>query len=289
MKNDHLKENTQEKIFSKAKIPYQKSKEEVWTFLEEKAIAPSSKETSTKSKMIFWANFKMLAAASFTLLLGLGLFFRFYTLTVTTQAGASLTHLLPDESIVEINALSSIEYAPYWWKFKRDIHLEGEAFFTVDAGTTFSVISNKGTTKVLGTRFNVNTRRGNYRVYCSSGKVQVTDHSANEVILTKGQLATLTKFGLQKETISESEEEVVLSWKMGKFIYNTTPLLKVLKDIERHYGVRIKNQIRNIKNYHYTGLFDRNISIENALEILCYSYDFQFEKTTSNTYVIRKK
>ena len=71
-------------------------------------------------------------------------------------------------------------------------------------------------------------------------------------------------------------------------MYNTTPLSKVFEDVERQYNIRIDVDIQDLSKYHYTGLFNRNVQAEEALEIICYSFDLTFEKADSSDVTGRK-
>ena len=57
---------------------------------------------------------------------------------------------------------------------KRDLTLEGEAYFKVQKGQTFSVNTTDGVVKVLGTHFNVKQRNNYFEVNCYEGLVSVT-------------------------------------------------------------------------------------------------------------------
>ena len=79
-----------------------------------------------------------------------------------------------------LNAASRLQYHPYWWRFERQVKLEGEVFL-VKPGTLFKVVSEKGTTEVLGTEFNIYSREKNYSVFCQSGTVKVIVEKLNTV------------------------------------------------------------------------------------------------------------
>ena len=286
-KHEHNLTPDQERdLFSKLELPYSRSKSEVWDSLEE-ITTRSSPQTQAKSAKIIFSNWTSLSiAASVVLLIGFGLFANLYTTTIKVAPGEFRTYTLPDGSEVHLNAESTISYAPYWWNINRGVQLEGEAFFEVAKGNKFSVHSDLGTTEVLGTTFNILARNDEYQVYCVTGKVKVSSDLSNHVILKPGEFVKLDRTGLLNP-IDEVAEESILSWRLNKFIYNTTPLTKVFEDVERHYNIRINLNIDNIDQYHYTALFKRSATVEETLEIICHSFDLTFEKDSDNSYVIK--
>ncbi|MEM9673682.1 MAG: FecR domain-containing protein [Bacteroidota bacterium] len=288
-KYDHNLTPEQEKeLFSRLELPYSRSKEEVWISLE-KAMAEKHDSTksvrsgSAKTISVNW--FARSAAAAIVLLLGVGLFARFYSTSVSVAAGEFASETLPDGSVVHLNAESAISFAPYWWFIQREVKLDGEAFFEVTRGSKFSVHSDQGTTTVLGTSFNIYARGDDYEVFCATGKVRVSGEATNPVILEPGDFVALDYAGQVQSKINKAET-TVLSWRLNKFTYNTTPLTKVIEDLQRQYGIKINPQIENIDQYHYTGLFQRSVTAEEALEIICLSFGLTFEKASESTYII---
>ncbi len=283
MKNNKNIEDQEKELFSQLKPSYSKSKEDVWASLE-KTITEDQTVQKTKTIRFVWLKYS--AAASILIAIGLGLFARLYTTTVDVPAEQNSQHTLPDGSIVFLNAESSINYHPYWWSFNREVELNGEAFFEVEKGETFSVLSSMGSVEVLGTSFNIYNRDQTYTVYCKTGKVRVQNQQANEVILKPGQVTNAES--LARETTEDLNSEQIMSWRLNKFLYNTTPLTKVLEDFERHYGIKIDIHMNHINELHYTGLFKRDIGAEKALEIVSFSFDLIIEKTKENTYLVKQ-
>ncbi len=287
-KENNLTPEQEKALFSQLELSYSRSKDDVWEALQSKMEEPpANQESPTKTislnKRRQWI--RLSAAASLVLMLGVGLFARFYTTQVSVAAGKFASHTLPDGSVIHLNAASSIAYAPYWWRFSRNVNLEGEAFFEVQKGKNFSVISRQGTTQVLGTSFNILARGTTYEVYCKTGKVRVNYHRHSKVILTPGEHTKLVNKDLVKKADKKSQE-AMLAWRMGKFVYNTTPLAKIFEDFKRHYNVKIDLKIDKLDEQHYTGVFNRNVTIKEALQIICYSFELNFRQEANGAYVV---
>lgn len=293
-----MKNNEQEKdltsaeeqeLFSKLEFSYSKSKEDVWGALD--SLIDDSPEqmasVAKPAKVIRMSWLSMSIAASLVLLLSYGFFARFYSTTISVDAGELTSHVLPDGSEVHLNAASSITYSPYWWRFNRKVKLQGEAFFEVEKGEKFSVHSEFAVTEVLGTKFNIYARDGDYEVFCESGKVGVSDLS-RQVILGPGEFVRLKRTPFEKES-AEDLKSSILSWRLNQFIYNTTPFPKVFDDLERHYGITIQLEEEEIANKEYTGNFNRPEKIENALEAILLGYALTSEEIGNDTFLIKKK
>ena len=181
---------------------------------------------------------------------------------VTTTSGEHHAVYLPDGSEVVLNAKSHLSYNKYLWKLQRSVRLDGEAFFQVQKGERFEVISKENIVSVLGTSFNVLAREDEYKVACFTGKVRVATKE-QEVILTPG-LSTNLKNG-KLSSPSAFEEMIVGSWKRGGFYFDNTALQKVFDTIERQFDVTISSQKLQRK---YTGYFDMS-NLEQALKVVC--------------------
>ncbi len=268
-------------LFSWLEVPYSRSRAEVWDKIEDKTTSrPTNHPTLVRS--LNWKSVSV--AASLVLAVGLGMLARLYTQNVTAKEGEYLSHRLPDGSILHLNAASQLTYAPGWWWVKREVFLEGEAFFEVEKGRSFRVKTDRGNVEVLGTTFNVLARTAVFEVFCLTGKVLAEDQKGKSEVLSPEEMARLDDQG-DLVKVENPRQDVVLAWRSQKFIYNTTPLSKVFRDVERHYDIEIR--LESDSTFYYTGLFDRSATTEEALEIICYSYDLSFEQTGERTYVVK--
>jgi ferric-dicitrate binding protein FerR (iron transport regulator) len=222
-------------------------------------------------------------AAAIIVLAVLTSFIRFYSTTITVPAGKHQTVILPDGSLVEMNAESQLTYYPLWWAFQRKLRFEGEGFFNVEKGKKFSVSSNIGTTRVLGTSFNILSREQIYRVTCVTGKVSVSNSPDNKVILWPNHQAEILANGkilVNKQADTNAE----ISWKNNIFLFTATPIRQVFKEIERQYAVKIEMDADN--HDLYTGNFNRTSKIEDVLSFVCPAAGLKYEKKSAKVYLI---
>lgn len=279
--NSDLKDLSSE-LFTRTNIAWERSRVEIWKDLSVRLQEEGPTQTIVRR---FLPGKQWLAfAASFALLLAVAGFMRFHAVEVTTPSGEHASVQLPDGSRLELNAQTSICYYPYWWRISRRIKLEGEAWFDVEDGNRFRVISTRATTEVLGTSFNVFARDMGYRVACHTGKVKVTSRVArDQVVLTPSEQAQLNHSG-SFEVSTLKEQESAPGWTNNLLMFASTPLRLVFDEIERQYGIVIATPRE--MNLFYSGNFALDPSVENVLTLLCRPFDLTYEQTSGKNYII---
>jgi ferric-dicitrate binding protein FerR (iron transport regulator) len=221
-------------------------------------------------------------AAAFALLITVGfIIYRVNEVNLYASKGSKLSHQLPDESVVEINADSKIDYNKLLWWVNRGVSLEGEAFFKVKKGEKFTVSSRLGSTQVLGTSFNIYSRGEDYKVECIDGSVKVIYIGGkDEITLSAGKGAQFVNS--KEDRIYEFNIDDRKDWRDGEFYFNNESLNKVFKALSRQYNIYLKFS-KDIDNIKYTGYFnDRNL--ENALTLICDPFDLSYQ--ISDGYVV---
>ena len=205
----------------------------------------------------------------------------YYTTTldtnITTLAAQKTTIELPDASNVLLNAKSKLAYNKSRWNKHRDVTLEGEAFFKVAKGATFSVKTKNGVVTVLGTEFNVNHRDNYFEVICYEGSVKVT-HNNNIVILKPGD-SFLKIDG--KLIAKEKETSLIPSWINNESYFKSMPFEYVIREFERQYNVSINPQNIDVKQL-FTGSFSHN-NLEVALKEITLPLDVTYNFKNKTT------
>jgi len=218
-----------------------------------------------------WMTIAMRIAAVFVI--GLALFTVFNQNNIQsfdTELAQTETITLPDNSIVNLNELSHLEYNKSKWDEKRTLDLKGEAFFDVEKGERFEVITEFGTVSVLGTEFNVISKEGTFKVSCYEGLVSVS-YGNEEVKLPAGTEFTLQSGNGVKNEIAISEP----NWLKNMSVFNNAKLDAVFAELEQKYNVKIKyiTDIDTIINF--TGAFEHN-NLENALKSITQPLNLTF-------------
>ena len=279
-KNKHsdLLNDFEKDLFGKGKINWEKSEADVWNELQNKVAAKQEKVVSLRNNWVQWG-----AAAVIIMLLGFLGVISSYVKTIECMPGEHVVAKLPDGSSVDLNAESKLVYYPLKWRWERKLKFEGEGCFNVEKGSTFTVVSDNGTTQVLGTSFNIYAREENYRVTCLTGKVQVTSPGKEKVVLLPHNHAELEEGKLVVTKMFETEKAI--SWKQNYFYFTGRPLIEVIDEIERQYAVTIKLDPQ-LNNRNFGSNFSKQHSVEEVLDIVCKPMNLKFEKQTNNVYIV---
>lgn len=228
-------------------------------------------KTTDKKVRKLIPNWMLAAAASVVLLLSTVYYLTGANETFSTSFGEQLALVLPDGSEVLLNSKSSITYKKSdWFNGKRTLKLNGEGYFKVQKGSTFSVNSDNGNVNVLGTQFNVKTNPSYFEVLCYEGKVQVQNND-DTAILTQG-------LSFRKIENNSSENGAFINskpnWLDGESSFNNTPLKFVLLELEKQYQVKITSSKIDV-NTLFTGTFtNKNLNL--ALQTICAPLAIQF-------------
>jgi ferric-dicitrate binding protein FerR (iron transport regulator) len=201
---------------------------------------------------------------------------------------------LEDGSSVSIYPGSKLAFPKHFDSAKREVYLEGEAFFTVSKNPSrpFFVYSNQIVTQVLGTSFTVENKKGKIEIAVKTGRVAVyengeqinlneVEQKSNGVIITPNQKVTyyqqerhfITSIVDQPVPVPAETSEPVVA---NDFNYNETPVYKVLKDLEDTYKLEIVLENEKIKNCLFTGDLSGQ-SLFNKLESICLVFSSSYE------------
>lgn len=269
-------------LFSRAQIPFEKSREEVWKDLS--ATLHKKHSPGDNGRHIRSARPWISLAASIALLLSVAAFMRFYQVTTECPPGERASLELPDGSVAELNALTTLTYHPLWWPLSKEVDLAGEAFFNVKEGRKFIVDTKMGTTEVLGTTFNVYAREERFTVTCHSGHVRVSSSFSNQTVtLFSDKKAELTGTGTF-EIADVNVDPYSPDWMNNLLMFNSVPLRLVFDEIERQYGIVIETP--EDMPYIYSGNFALDTSVEKVLSLLCRPFDLVYERISRSEYHI---
>lgn len=201
----------------------------------------------------------------------------------TILASGKMNVTLPDNSLVALNENASIEYNKLFWNFNRKVNLNGEAYFKVQKGEKFQVITQNGTVSVLGTQFNVKTENETFEVSCYEGKVKV-EASNQTSILTKGMVVSLNQHKLAPSTTTLTEP----SWKNEaiEMTFENENLNAILAEIEKNYNVKITTNSTTEQTF--TGKIPTR-DLDVALQIIASTYHLEILTNNSNEYELKVK
>ncbi len=270
-------ENISDEFWNRLEPKFKSSEDQIWNNISN-TINKSAPKKKITVRTLFYP-----IAASLLIIICSGLFIRFYTKTIHTSFAQTTKQTLPDDSIVSLSANTQLKYKPFWYSRSRSISLEGEAYFQVNKGKTFTVSSKLGETKVLGTSFNINTRNNTYEVYCETGRVQVSSATDNaiSVVLSQNEYTNLEV--MTKTTKANGSSDHFLDWKSDQFSFQNSTLLSVFQEIELRYNIKIDSH-PSIDSLRISAYFKQPTDPKDALMIISNQFDLTFEQISANHY-----
>ncbi len=221
---------------------------------------------------------------------------------------------LPDGSDVTLNAGSKIEIREGFGVSTRDVYLEGEAFFDVkhNAKLPFIVHTPAMDVKALGTAFNVKAYL-NEKITETSlirGLIEVTLKEENNrtMLLYPNQKIKwehpLTKTGnnnssmvisgdsvngvdslVKKLVLTDNGNIKEIAWKQNKLIFDNELFGDIAILLERWYGAKIEFKDDTIRNYRFTGDFEKE-DLNTVLDLLKESRNFNYTIEPGETLTI---
>ncbi|MDR3695388.1 FecR domain-containing protein [Mucilaginibacter sp.] len=192
--------------------------------------------------------------------------------------------VLPDGSRVILSYGSKLSYASSFAGLaKRDVYLEGQAFFDIkhDDLKPFIVHTGKLKTTVLGTAFNVKALKGDktITVTVTRGRVKVSDCNKILGIIIPNQQIVYNK---QKSNTTQNiiDAKIYTGWTAQDDLhFEDVTVAEAAKVLEERFKVKILFSDQLVKSKYFTSTFDKSASLEQELKSICifndafYSYD----------------
>jgi hypothetical protein len=186
---------------------------------------------------------------------------------------------LPDGSMVTLGGKSRVKYPASFVDNKRDIYLDGEAFFEVtkDPNKPFTVFTGQVHTQVLGTSFKVTALpQTPVEVSVVTGKVRVSYHNGNAVnnlaTMLPGDKIVWSGDHLVKAKIDPRD---VLAWKNELMIFKKQTLKNILDVFQKHYGVHITVVNKGFLTEKISLSLDEKMPLDKAMNVLAVTAGFE--------------
>ncbi|MDQ0106786.1 ferric-dicitrate binding protein FerR (iron transport regulator) [Chitinophaga terrae (ex Kim and Jung 2007)] len=198
--------------------------------------------------------------------------------------------VLSDSTRIVLNAASELRYPSHFNGDQREVYLEGEAFFEVSQAAEWPfIIHAPGNIKttVLGTSFNIKAYAGRRQAVVSvvSGKVKISSGKKDLSTLEKGEELRLVVPTGEISKRRNIDNANILAWQSGDIVFNDETLADILKDLQIYYGVNIQLKNEQLANLLITTGFQKNTSIESALENISALANARYAKEKEN-YVV---
>lgn len=192
---------------------------------------------------------------------------------------------LEDGTRIWLNSASLLQYPVSFAKDKREIYLEGEAYFEVkrDTARPFVVHAGAQEISVLGTSFGVTCYEGEIDDYTTlvSGKVKVKFERVDKnFVLQPGmQVAYNKASGVVTERNVDVSEYV--AWKDGIYVFKQKRLEDILTTLSRWYDFQVFYRNEEVKDVMFSGEVKRFGDFSYLLRLI--------ERTSDVKFIIDKK
>ena len=215
--------------------------------------------------------------------------------TITIPYGKTFNLQLSDGTLAHLNAGSSLKYPVKFLKGrKRQIFISGEIYLNVakDSLRPFIANTNNLNVRVLGTQFNISA---------------YPEDMTTDVVLVEGSVSLYSEtdgFDTEKNTVlkpgfkgsydrernefttNRVSTEIYTSWMNGKLIFRNMTFENILKKLERHYNVTIKDENTELSKKKFNANFGSE-TIQNVLKELKINYGIDYEFTDDHTILIK--
>ncbi len=258
-------------------------KEKIWNTIEDRI--GSNKKNKTIQIFSKWR-----IAAVIIIILGIASVLYLYKektdnkiqlYVVNTSDDFNKEIILDDGTKIWLNKETVFKYPEKFSKNRREVFLDGEAYFEVEKDKTkpFIIKTNQTITTVLGTSFNIRAYPQEKEILVSviSGEVKLSlkDSPYSAILLTKGENGI---FDESLDSLFKKSNNTMnsIAWKTGKLFFNETLLPEVCLELSRYYSRNIIIGDQELKELTFTASFNNEL-LEKVLKILDYTLNVKHE------------
>lgn len=167
--------------------------------------------------------------------------------TISTGIGETFRLVLPDRSVLWLNAASSVSFPVVFPGSERRIKITGEVFIDVAKNSNqpfiVEVLNRKTGTGMqvtaMGTEFNVNAYEDEGAIVTTlvEGKIKVDYESLTDILSPSQQVKLYANGKIKKQTVKNIEE--IVAWKEGDFYFENASLPEILRQLARWYNMEV--------------------------------------------------
>lgn len=184
---------------------------------------------------------------------------------------------LDDGTKVWVNAETKLKYPVAFVGDRREVVLDGEAFFDVAKNEKpFIVKTSFGDVRVLGTAFGISAYASEPESYTTlvRGKVSVEREGIKPVVILPGEQVVTSKDG--KMIKQQVDVEEFVGWKDGIYVFKEKSLGEIMKTLERWYNISVDFQEKSLVDLPFTGNLKRYDDINVFFDALTRTGDMKY-------------
>ena len=193
--------------------------------------------------------------------------------TLIVPQGGEYTVILSDGTRIFLNSMSKLIYPVSFTGAKREVTLEGEAFFEVtkDMSKPFIVTIKGFQIEVLGTKFNVKSYSDDDQSFTTlvEGKVKLHSgsQSSNLSYLEPDQQAVYDPFK-GEIIVQKVDAKQFALWTVGKYVFTNQTLEEIMKTLSRWYDFDYQFEDEELKKIRFEGGLNKYDHIDPILDII---------------------
>ena len=180
--------------------------------------------------------------------------------------------VLPDNSSVHLNSGATLFYPHKFNGRTRSIYLSGEAKFTIapNKDKPFIVKTNDIDVTATGTVFNVSSYPDSRNAVATlvEGSIEVSVKNEGTTYCLHHQEQIVYDREARSVKRRDIRTDAVGEWEKGLLAFRSAPLHNIIKEIERHFDVRICLNSTNLGNEALTVKFAENETLADVLHTI---------------------
>lgn len=201
------------------------------------------------------------------------------TFAIVSSPRGQITNLtLFDGTTVWLNSGSTLKYSNQFGRSQREVSLDGEALFEVQKGLRKSFVVNMGESKIVvhGTVFNAKNYNGEKEVVLIEGKIEYLKKEKDIFLRPNDRITEDKNTGEMK--VDQVVASTYSAWIGGKAYFDSKSLEDLSQLMERWYDVEFVFEKQNIKSYKFSGVINKDRSLDYALSIIQLTNKVKFRK-----------
>lgn len=215
--------------------------------------------------------------------------------TAETGSGETSSLKFSDGSLIRLNAKSTLRYNLDQFSSNQvEVWLQGEGYFDIESNPggekrEFIIHTEDGKIRVLGTKFNVDTRFKKTSVVLEEGRLEVSRNDSQDI----GSAGIIMQPG-ERAVIDDSSSDILLqkvnvglftAWVDGEMEFQNTSLKDIFTSIEATYNIKIDVESPELLKRHITGIV-QNPDLQVLLSGLQDMLDLQIKQVNKNKFLI---
>ncbi len=242
-----------------------------------------------------------ITAASIALLFGVTNYFSYQQgykeqnsqlVEMKNPLGMRSSVVLPDGTNVLLNAGTILRYPSAFVSAKREVEIEGEAFFEVthDTKRPFVVKAGGVSVNVFGTKFNVKSygEDPTIEITLTEGKVGVGMLNDSKLVYIDPEDQLIFNKKDHEYFVRQVNINQYVGWCDGKFHFKSIKFEEIVKQLERNFNVKIYIATVRLRETLFTGDFVNGENLEQILRIITTDQRVNYRMDKNQVYIEEK-